>query len=103
VREVLLKEQVKNGAYTDRARAIRRLRGLYQDIKHVATYAPYCDVFFIDSAMAALVTDPRINLEGRYGVKVFTAAALDNFLAWLNELHAGMSQEHRAALTAAYP
>ena len=98
-----LKEQVKNGAYTDRARAIRRLRGLYQDIKHVATYAPYCDVFFIDSAMAALVTDPRINLEGRYGVKVFTAAALDNFLTWLNELHAGMSQEHRAALTAAYP
>lgn len=53
--------------------------------------------------MASIVADPRINLEGRYGVKVFTVETLPQLLAWVNDLEAGMSQEHRAALSAAYP
>ena len=97
-----VKDMVKRGAYKDRDDAKTRLSGFFQDIKHVATYAPYCDVFFMDKAMAHVVADPRINLEGRFGVKIFSLNQWDRFLGWLDELEAGMSTEHRAALSAAY-
>ena len=80
-----------------------QLSGFFQDIKHVATYAPYCDAFFMDKAMAHVVADPRINLGGRFGVKVFSLNNWDRFLTWLGDIEGGMSGEHRAALSAAYP
>jgi hypothetical protein len=97
-----LKDMVMHGAYRDSDDAKTRLSGFFQDIKHVATYAPYCDAFVMDKAMASLVADPRINLEGRYSIKVFTLHNWDQFLGWLNEIEAGMAQEHRAALSAIY-
>jgi hypothetical protein len=98
-----LKDMVKRGAYADRDAAIKRLSGFFQDVKHVATYGPYCDAFVMDQVMASLVTDPHIGLEKRYGVKVFSLNNWDQFLDWLGMLEAGMSQEHRAGLAAAYP
>jgi len=99
----VLKDMVKNGAYTNREDAKNRLSGVFQDIIHVATYAPYCDAFFMDKVMAHIVSDPRINLESRFGVKVFSVNNWDKFLRWLNDLQAGMSAQHRTALSAAYP
>jgi hypothetical protein len=98
-----LKDMVKRGAYPDREASLQRLSGFFQDMKHVSIYAPYCDAFVMDQAMAALVGDPRIALEARYGVKVFSLNNWDQFLAYLDALEAGMSQEHRAGLAAAYP
>ena len=98
-----LKDMVKRGAYTNREGAVQRLGGFFQDMKHVSIYAPYCDAFVMDQAMAALVADPRIAIEGRYGVKVFSLNNWDEFLAWLDALECGMTQEHRAGLAAAYP
>ena len=99
----VLKDMVKRGAYTDRETALKRLSGFFQDVKHVSTYAPYCDAFIMDQAMASLVGDPRIALETRYGVKVFSLNNWDDFLAWMDALENGMTQEHRAGLAAAYP
>jgi len=99
----ILKDMVKRGAFVDREKAIGRLRGFYHDMKHVSTYAPYCDVFFMDKAMAEIVTDPRINIEARYGVKVFSLTNLDGFLEYLDGLENGMSSEHRSGLAEAYP
>jgi len=98
-----LKDMVKRGAYANREAALQRLGGFFQDVKHVSIYAPYCDAFVMDQAMAALVGDPRIALEVRYGVKIFSLNNWDEFLAWLDALEAGMSREHRAGLEAAYP
>lgn len=98
-----LKDMVKRGAYANREAALRRLGGFFQDMKHISIYAPYCDAFVMDQAMAALVADPRIDLERRYGVKVFNLNNWEIFLAWLDTLEGEMSQEHRAGLTAAYP
>jgi hypothetical protein len=53
--------------------------------------------------MASLVISPQVGLETRYGVKVFSLNNWESFLGWLGELEAGMSQEHRAGLAAAYP
>ena len=98
-----LKDMVKRGAYTNRERAIQRLGGFFHDIKHVSTYAPYCDAFVLDNAMAEIITDPRINLEARYGVKVFSLNNWEYFNEYLDALEAGMSQGHRTGLAAAYP
>jgi hypothetical protein len=98
-----LKDMVKRGAYADRNHALRHLSGFYQDVKHVSTYAPYCDAFIMDKAMASLVADPRVGLENRYGVKVFSLNNWDQFLMWLDTLEANMTPEHRVGLSAAYP
>lgn len=98
-----LKDMVKRGAYTNRDKAKKSLGGFFQDVKHIATYAPYCDAFVMDREMASLVTDPRIELERKYNVKIFSLNNWDQFLAWLDALESGMSQEHRAGLAAAYP
>jgi len=98
-----LKDMVKRGAYADRDDAVRRLSGFFQDVKHVSTYAPYCDAFVMDRAMAALIADPRVGLEDRYGAKVFSLSNWDQFLTWLNTLEANMTLEHRVGLSAAYP
>jgi len=98
-----LKDMVKRGEHVDRDRALKRLRGFFQDVKHVSTYAPYCDAFVMDQAMASLVANPHIGLENRYGVKVFSLNKWDQFLAWLDALETKMTQKHRAGLAAAYP
>lgn len=99
----VLKDMVKRGAHPDRDKAIQRLRGFFLDVTHIATYAPYCDAFVMDQAMAALVAEPRIDLESRYGVKVFSLKNWQQFIDWLDSLEAGMSREHREGLAAAYP
>ncbi|MDO9269437.1 MAG: hypothetical protein Q7T96_10055 [Methylobacter sp.] len=97
-----LKDMVKRGAYVDRDGALKRLNGFFQDVEHISTYAPYCDAFVMDQPMASLVADPRIGLEKRYGVKVFSLNNWPQFFAWLENLETEMTQEHRAGLSAAY-
>jgi hypothetical protein len=98
-----LKSMVKRGAYANRESALRRLSGVFYDIKHISTYAPYCDAFFMDNAMAELVKQPTVALEERYGTKVFSANNLNDFLVWLDELEADIDEEHLSSLKAAYP
>lgn len=99
----LLKHNVKNGAYANRDRAIEAVGGFFYDLDHIAHYAPYCDAIAMDRPMAGMMSDPRIDLEARFGVKVFSLSNLDEFHAWLDEIEASMSDEHREALHAAYP
>lgn len=99
----LLKHMVKYGAYPNRDQAVEKLSGFCEDVTHISTYAPYCDAFFMDKAMGAFATDPRIDLQGRYGVRVFTLNNWEAFTDWLEGLRDTMSDEHRAGLRAAYP
>jgi len=98
-----LKHLVKNGFYTNRDQALRKLNGFFYDVKHIATYAPYVDVFVMDQPMADFVSRPTVNLEGRFGTKVFSLGNWDEFLAWLDQLEGEMTAEHREGLQAAYP
>jgi len=99
----LLKHNVKNGAYANRDRAIEAVGGFFYDLDHIAHYAPYCDAIAIDGQMAEMMSDPRIALEARFGVKVFSLRNLDEFHVWLDGIEASMSDEHREAIHAAYP
>jgi hypothetical protein len=86
-----------------RREARRRLNGVFEDIKHISLYAPYCDAIVIDKFMADLVGKPTVDIEKRYDVKVFSLSSWDALLAWLDSLEAGMSEEHKAGVAAAYP
>lgn len=97
------KGMVKRGAYANREAAITRLSGYFYDVMHIATYAPYCDAFFMDQAMADLVRQPTVGLEQRYRTKVFSLNNLDAFLAWLDDLESSLTPIHSAGLRNAYP
>lgn len=97
-----LKNMVKEGAFTNKERALKRLAGFFYDVSHISTYAPYCDAFVMDQPMAELVAKPTVALEKTYGTKVFSLNNWDDFLAWLDSLKTGMSDEHKAGVTAAY-
>lgn len=97
-----LKGMVKRGAFANRNEALRKFSGVFEDIKHISLYAPYCDAFVMDKLMADLVGKPTVGLEQRYGVKVFSLNNWDELLEWLNDLEANMSDEHKAGVSAAY-
>lgn len=97
-----MREMVKRGTFSNRDEARRRLSGVFEDIKHISLYAPYCDAIVIDKFMADLVGKPTINLQERYGVEVFSLSSWDALLNWLDGLEAAMSEEHKAGVAAAY-
>ena len=98
-----LKKLVKEGAHQNPEDARGKLSGFYSDVDHIATYAPYCDAFLMDRAMAEIVNRPTVALTKKYGVKVFSRANWDEMHAWFDELEATVTQEHQAALETAYP
>lgn len=98
-----LKDMVKRGAYANHTLARKRLNGFFEDVSHISLYAPYCDAFFMDQPMAELVRQPSVDLQGRYGVRVFSLNKLAQFFEWLDELECSMSNEHKAGIEAAYP
>jgi hypothetical protein len=97
-----LKDMVKRGAYINREKARQRLSGVFYDIDHIATYAPYCDAFIMDQPMAELVSHPYVDLEKRYGVKVFSLNTWNELLAWFDTIEAEMTDEHRVGLSQCY-
>lgn len=97
------KAQVRHGAYLNRGEAPKRLSGLFHDVWHAATYAPYCDAYVTDRAMAELMRHPKVRLERDYGCRVFSLANWDQFLAWLEDIDKAVTAEHLQALNAAYP
>ncbi|NKM56368.1 hypothetical protein GFL21_17900 [Rhizobium anhuiense] len=98
-----LKKLVKEGAYQNAEVARGKLSGFYSDVDHIATYAPYCDAFLMDRAMAEMVNRPTVALSEKYGVKVFSRGNWNEMHAWFDELEATVTAEHQAALEAAYP
>jgi hypothetical protein len=98
-----LREMVKHGAFSNRDDARSRLGGIFDDVAHISTYAPYCDAIVIDKFMADLVNRPTVSLRERYGTKVFSLSNWDELIKWLTNLELDMSEEHKAGVAAAYP
>ncbi len=94
---------VREGGFTNWTKNLRRFNGFFHDVRHISIYSPYCDAFVMDRAMASIVTNPRVDLEGEYGVKVFSANNLQQLSDWLDSLEGGITAEHRNGLNEAYP
>jgi hypothetical protein len=98
----LLKEKVKHGAYANHERALEAVGGFFYDLEHIGHYAPYCDAIAMDKPMAELMKSSRIDLEEQFGVRVFSLSNLNEFHAWLDDIDAAMTDEHRHGLSVAY-
>jgi hypothetical protein len=98
-----LRAMVRGGSYVDPEKSVERLSGVFFDIKHISTYAPYCDAFLIDNPMAEIVGRKTVALTDRYGVRIFCRNNWGDFVDWLKGLKAGMTKEHKDALRIAYP
>lgn len=98
----LLKDRVKNGAFANRDRAVKRLSGFFYDVNHISLYAPYCDAFVMDNTMAEIVSDKRLALTENFGVNVYSLNNWDELHTWLDTLEAEMTEEHRQAVELAY-
>ena len=98
----MLKSMVKGGAYTNRKKSLIKLRGFFNDVRHISTYAPYCDAFIMDKPMASIMTNPNLALEKNYNVKVFSRNNWGELLTWLEEIDSNASQEHLNTLSLAY-
>lgn len=98
-----MKSMVKSGNFTNKALALRKFNGYFYDVEHISTYAPYCDAIVMDQLMADLVRKSTVNLEARYGTKVFSLNNWPEFLEWLDSLEQGITPEHQTGLSVAYP
>ena len=72
------------------------------DVQHASIYAPYCDAFFTDDFMVGLMKDKLVLLPETYGCKVFSAANMNEFFDWLDEVKSRITQEHARDLGWAY-
>lgn len=97
------KAMVKGGKFTNKELALKKFKGYFYDVEHISTYAPYCDAFVMDQSMADLVRQPTVDMEARYGTKVFSLNNWPALFDWLNSLEQGITPEHRTGLAAAYP
>jgi len=93
-----LKTMVRNGAFPNNEKAELKLSGFFEDVQHVATYAPYCDAIVVDAAMAELVTRTSVGLPADYGVKVFSMRKLPELFDWLDSLQTKMTADQQDAL-----
>ena len=98
-----LKAMVKEGAYTNHERTLKRLSGFNFDVNHISHYAPYCDSFIMDQAMAEIVNKPTVGLSREYGVSVFSLNNWEDLFLWLDSLEKEMTEEHKAGVAEAYP
>jgi hypothetical protein len=73
------------------------------DLTAVAHYAPYCDAMFLDNSFRALADQKRVDVPNRYGVKLFSARTIPDFIKYLDELLHNMPRRHREALRLVHP
>ena len=78
-----------------------KLSGFFYDVQHAEIYAPYCDGYFTDNAMARLMR--RTKVEEDFGCKVFCADSMQEFLTWLEGIKSSMTPEHADDLSWVYP
>lgn len=97
-----IKSMVRSGAFAKREKALASLSGIFFDVQHIATYAPYSDAIFIDNQMANLVSKPSVGITKRFGTQIFCLNSIDQFMAWLDDIEEKMNEEHVKALDRAY-
>ena len=69
-------------------------RGTISDVTTVAAVMPYCDAIWVDNEVAGLLSEEPLRTRIDYGTRVFSWNTRQQFLDYLDELHAGVSEEH---------
>ncbi len=78
-------------------------RGMWNDIKVVSAFLPYCDAMFLDRECASLLREESLrSWVARYPVPIFTAATGGEFVAYLEELEEQAGSEHASRVRSVY-
>lgn len=70
-------------------------RGLVNDVKTIATYAPYVDAMFIDRRCAAILAEAPLASELEYKAAIFSLSDTDAFIEYLKGIEANTPDEVR--------
>ncbi|MEG3153478.1 hypothetical protein [Sphingomonas sp. RB1R13] len=70
-------------------------RGVYNDIKAISTYGPYVDAMFIDKEFANILSETKELRKLGLKARIFSFADGDDFIAYLDELANGASEDVR--------
>lgn len=63
-------------------------KGMMNDIRAIAAYAPYLDAMFVDKTSAQLLQERPLSEDLEYKARIFSLADPDHFIAYLDELEA---------------
>jgi hypothetical protein len=75
---------------------------MVNDITVISDLLPYCDAMFLDNSARALLLDIPSNRKPPYSGEVFSPNVRDDFLAYLEDLITGTSEEHRTMVREVY-
>lgn len=73
------------------------------DVTVISTFAPYCDAMIVDNEFRGMASQKNIDIERRFGVRLFSARTLPAFIGYLDELLSSIPVDHRMAVKAIYP
>ena len=99
----VLRDRVKNGQFQDAEKAKREIRGIFFDHEAISTYAPYCDVFFVDSGMLQMIRHNKLDLQKRFSTKFFAKSNWSEFLSYPESIWSEKTEELSRAIELVYP
>jgi hypothetical protein len=68
-------------------------RGMWNDIKVISTYIPYCDAIFVDKECAHLLSQKPTCDDLNYKAKIFSLRNKGDFISYLDSLINNTSNE----------
>jgi hypothetical protein len=70
-------------------------RGMMNDVRAIASYAPYVDAMFVDRECAALLAELPLAQDLKYKARIFSLTNGQDFLEYLAEIEAATPSEVR--------
>lgn len=70
-------------------------KGMMNDVRAIATYAPYVDAMFVDKTSAQMLQEKPLSDNLHYKARIFSFANGDEFLRYLDHLEAETSPDVR--------
>lgn len=69
-------------------------RGMWNDIKTISAFLPYCDAMFVDNYCAALLRENPLRTKIKYPTKVFSKKTSIQFISYLENLEENAGPNH---------
>ncbi len=77
-------------------------RGMWNDVRFISAFLPYCDVMFIDNYAASLIHDEPLASAIGHWAQIFSTNTKENFISYLAELEARAGENHSQLVVDTY-
>ena len=83
------------GQFANKEEAVGRLGGFAYDVNAVSIFGPYCDGIFVDREIDRWLSDRRLSIGPRYGIRAFSAEDFGKFDEFLDQVEEGETEAVR--------